>query len=121
MNENNEKLTAQKICAEYTEKRQDDVDALRALDARVKRPANILAYTLGCVGALVMGAGMSLVMTDIGETFGVFPHMTVGIAVGIVGMLIAAVNYPIYRAFLSARRKKYAEKILALGNRIIND
>ena len=42
------------------EKEFTELDALRALDARVKRPANVFAYAFGSVSAIIMGAGMSL-------------------------------------------------------------
>lgn len=42
---------------------------LRELDAEAKRPANIFGYVFGSVGAMVMGAGMSLVMADIGTLY----------------------------------------------------
>ena len=66
-----------------------------------------------------MGAGMSLVMTDIGAQLGISATMPVGIAVGVVGMIMAIINYPIYRKILSSRREKYADKILELSEKIM--
>lgn len=68
MNRNDQNFIAQKIRAQYMEKdsAQKDLDLLRELDAEVKRPANMFGYVFGASGAIVMGAGMSLVMTDIG-------------------------------------------------------
>jgi uncharacterized membrane protein (DUF485 family) len=67
-----------------------------------------------------MGAGMSLVMTDIGNTLAIQNSMTVGITVGVVGMIIAIINYPVYRAILNSRKKKYSAEILKLSEKIIN-
>ncbi len=118
MNQNDQEFLVQKIRTQYTEKEHSGLDELKRLDARVKRPANIFAWAFGTVGAMVMGAGMSLVMTDLGSTLGIAQPMVPGVAVGIVGMVMALVNYPIYKGILNARRKKYASQIITLSDRI---
>jgi len=112
---------AQKIRTQYMEKTPSELDALRELDAKVKRPANVFAYTFGSISAVIMGAGMSLVMTDIAEQLGLtFDPMIPGIVIGVVGMILAIVNYPIYKGILGSRKKKYGPKILELSNQIMN-
>ena len=118
MHNNDQEFLVQKIRTQYTEKEYTELDELKALDAKVKRPANVFAYTYGSVSAIIMGAGMSLVMTDIGSTIGLESAMVPGIAIGIVGMVLALTTYPIYKKLLSSRRKKYAGKILELSDRI---
>ena len=120
MSSNDQEFLVQKIRTQYTEKQHTELDALKALDTKVKRPVNVFAYTFGCVGAIVMGAGMSLVMTDIGSTIGMQETMVPGIAVGLVGMAMALVNYPIHKSVLNARKKKYADEILKLSDKIMN-
>ena len=61
-----QEFMVEKIRSQYTEQQHTELDALKALDAKVKKPANVFAYTYGSVSAIIMGAGMSLVMTDIG-------------------------------------------------------
>ena len=119
MNRNDQEYLVQKIRTQYTEKEHSQLDALRELDSKVKRPANIFAYVFGSIGAIVMGSGMSLVMTDIGAILGMSETMIPGIIIGIVGMIIAIVNYPIYKGILGSRRKTYAEKIIALSDKIM--
>lgn len=119
MNRQDQQFIAQKIRTQYMAKESTELDALRELDGKVKRPANVFACVLGSIGAVVMGAGMSLVMTDIGVTLGIAAAMPVGIAVGIVGMALALVNYPLYRAILGSRKRKYAGEILALSEKIM--
>ena len=119
MNKNDQEFLVQKIRTQYTEKEHTDLDALKELDAKVKRPANVFAYIFGSIGAIVMGSGMSLVMTDVGATVGIADPMLPGIVVGIVGMLMAIINYPIYKGILGARRKKYADKIITLSEKIM--
>ena len=109
----------EKIRAQYTEQENIDLDALKALDAQVKRPANVFGYIYGSVGAVVMGAGMSLVMTDIGKMIGLTSALTPGIAVGAVGLAMICTTYPIYQKILNSRKKKYAGKIMELSDRIM--
>ena len=112
------KFEAEKIRAQYTEVEHTELDALKALDAKVKKPANLFGYTYGSLGAIVMGAGMSLVMTDIGTLLGMTETLLPGIAVGVVGMVMVLTTYPIHKKILSARKKKYAHQILELSERI---
>lgn len=119
MNKNDQEFLVQKIRSQYTEKESTELDALRALDTKVKRPANVFAYMFGSVSAIIMGAGMSLVMTDIGATIGIAEPMVPGIVTGIIGMLMVSANYPAYKRILSSRRKKYADKIITLSDNIM--
>ena len=90
------------------------------MDAKVKRPANAFAYIFGSLSAIIMGAGMSLIMTDIGAILGIVNTMIPGVAIGVVGLFMAIINYPIYRGILKSRRQVYGAEILALSNKIIN-
>ncbi len=119
MNKNDQEFLVQKIRTQYTEKEHSQLDSLKALDKKVKKPANVFAYIFGCISAIIMGSGMSLVMTDIGTSLGIESTMVPGIIIGIVGMLMAIINYPIYNSILSSRRKKYADKIIALSDKIM--
>ena len=116
----NEQQAAARIREHYTEKQITDLDTLRELDAKVKRPASVFAYVFGSISAIIMGAGMSLIMTDIAEKIGLgIDPMIPGIVIGIVGMIMALLNYPIYKGILGSRKKKYGAKILELSDKIM--
>ncbi len=119
MNKNDQEFIIQKIRTQYTEKTATELDALRELDAKVKRPANVFAYVFGSISAIIMGGGMSLVMTDISATVGISDPMLPGIVIGIVGLIMALINYPIYKGILGSRKKKYAPQIVALSDKIM--
>ena len=121
MNQNDKDFLVQKIRTQYTEKEHTKLDALKDLDKKVKRPANVFAYIFGSIGAIIMGSGMSLVMTEIGSMIGVENGMVPGIIVGIIGLLMVIINYPIYKGILGSRRKKYADEIIALSNKIMQE
>ena len=112
-------FVVEKIRSQYTEAEHTDLDALKALDSKVKKPANVFGFTYGSIGAIVMGAGMSLVMTDIGSFLGMTETLIPGIAVGIAGLAMVLTTYPIYKKMLNSRKKKYAGKIMELSERIM--
>ena len=121
MNKNDQQFMAQKIRTQYMEKTPSELDALRELDTKVKRPANVFAYTFGSISAIVMGAGMSLVMTDIGAAIGITDSLVPGIAIGVVGLGMALLTYPMYKGILNARKKKYGAEILELSDKIMKE
>jgi hypothetical protein len=112
-------FVVEKIRSQYTEQEHTELDELKALDAKVKKPANVFAYTYGSISAIIMGAGMSLVMTDIGAVIGLESAMVPGIAIGVVGLGLALSTYPIYKNMLNARKKKFASRIMALSDKIM--
>ena len=120
MNKNDQQFMAQKIRMQYMEKAPSELDALRELDAKVRRPANVFAYTFGSVSTIIMGAGMSLVMTDIGAVIGITNALVPGIVVGVVGLGMTLLTYPIYKGILNSRKKKYGSEILKLSDNIMN-
>ena len=112
--EKNDKFIAQKIHTEYSEKKSSEVDKLCALDNKVKVPASIFAYTFGIIGALILGTGMCLAMKVIGDL------MALGIVVGVIGIAMVSVTYPIYKMILKSRKAKYSKEILELSEKIMN-
>ena len=110
----NDKFIDQKLHTEYSEQRSSEVDKLRSLDNKVKVPASVFAYTFGIIGALILGTGMCLAMKVIGDI------MAVGIVIGVIGIAMVSVNYPIYKAILKSRKAKYGKEIIALSEQILN-
>ena len=100
---------------EYTPKTKTSLDEAAKLDKKAKLPATIFTYTFGIIGALILGIGMCLAMKVIGG--GTAGMMVLGIIIGIVGIAMVAVNYPIYTAILKNRKEKYASAILVLLNK----
>lgn len=112
---NTDKIYAESIAKEYAPKESSKIVALRKLDARAKRPAEIFAYTFGVIFTLVAGLGMCLSMQVIGGT----PLLTaLGIVLGVVGFACVGVNYPIYKKLLKRGKAKYAFEIVQLAKEI---
>ena len=64
---NTDKIYAEQLANEYAPKDTSKVVALRKLDIKAKRPANIFTYSFGIISALVFGTGMCLAMGQIGS------------------------------------------------------
>ncbi len=99
---------------------EDKMQALRHLDAQVTSKATAAALTVGILGALLMGTGMSLIMTEFGSLLGsFFLAVAVGLALGIVGILLVCLAYPVYNRTLQKGREKAAPEILRLTDELM--
>ena len=107
-----------KIKSEYTEKTDTEFDKLMKLDRKIKLPPTILTYTVGIIGTLLLGFGMSLTMTNIGTTLGISSVMVIGILFGVIGIAICGINYPLYKRFLDARKKEYSSEVIRLADKL---
>lgn len=101
--ENLDKVYAKRIAEEYAPKTTTKVVQLKKLDQKVKRPANIFAFTFGTISALIAGAGMSMIMTDFG--FSGATGIVIGIILGVVGFIGCGVNYLTYLKILKSRKE----------------
>ena len=110
---------AQMIRAQYLPKTENALDELKQLDRKVKRPPAVFAYVFGSFSAIIMGGGMSLVMTDIGSMLGMAETQIPGVVIGIAGMVMAIINYPVYKRVLADRKTKYAEQIITLSDKLM--
>lgn len=106
------------IRKKYLPKEEDKMEQLRKLHAIPTQKAQSAALAAGIVGALIMGTGMSLAMTDIGAALGSIA-MLLGIVVGIVGMVLVALAYPIYNHVLGKARQRIAPEILRLTDELM--
>ena len=98
---------------------EDKMAQLRRLDAGVYSKATTAALVVGIIGTLIMGIGMSLVMTDIGAALGAAPAMAVGIGLGVIGIILVCLAYPIYNRTLKKEREKIAPEILRLTEELM--
>lgn len=98
---------------------EDKMAQLRRLDAGVYSKATAISLVIGTIGTLLMGMGMSLVMTDIGEILGIVQAMAIGIGVGVVGIILVCLAYPIYNQTVKKERQKIAPEIIRLTDELM--
>ena len=106
------------IRKKYLPREEDKMEQLRRLHAVPTQKAQAASLAVGVVGALIMGTGMSLAMTEIGAALGSLA-MVIGILVGIVGMVLVALAYPLYNRVLKKQREKIAPEILRLSDELL--
>ncbi|MBQ8182713.1 MAG: dihydropteridine reductase [Clostridia bacterium] len=121
MDTKDREFIVEKIRTQYTEKTDSTLDEIKKLDKKVKKPANIFAYVFGSFAAIVLGCGMSLIMTDINTYLNISEPLVPGIIIGVIGLFFAIINYPVYKRILTSRRKKYAAKIIELSDKITKE
>ncbi len=102
---------AENIRRQYVSHEENKMEQLQKLDSKVKLPGKIIGSILGVLGALVMGAGMSLVM--------VWDNMTMGLALSIPGLAVLLLGFLVYYLITSSRKKKYADEIMRLSDDVV--
>lgn len=108
----------EQIRQKYLPKEESKLEQLRALHASATRKAQAVSIALGLMGCLTLGTGMSLCMTDIGVSLGT-AAMPIGIAVGVLGMLLIALAYPAFNHVLKKQRQRIAPEILRLSDELL--
>ena len=103
---------AESIRRQYISREDNKMEQLQKLDNKVKAPGKVIAGILGIIGALVMGAGMALVM--------VWGNMTMGLALSIPGLFVSLLAIPIYALITDSRKKKYAFEIMRLSDSLMH-
>lgn len=109
------------IRKKYLPREEDKMEQLRRLHHSATQKAQAWSIALGVIGALIMGTGMSLAMTDLGELLGAYSElaMLIGIPVGIAGMVLVALAYPAYNRILKKERARIAPEVLRLTDELL--
>ena len=108
----------EEIRKQYLPKEENKLAELRKLHAVPTQKAQAASLAFGVIGALILGTGMSLCMTDMGTALGRLA-MVIGIAVGLMGMVLVALAYPVYKRVLKKQREKIATEILRLSEELL--
>ena len=109
------------IRKKYLPKEEDKMEQLRRLHQIPTQKATSVSIAIGVIGALIMGTGMSLAMTDLGALLGSYRDlaMLIGIVIGLVGMVMVTLAYPTYNRVLKKKREKIAPEILRLTDELL--
>lgn len=107
-----------RIRKKYVPQEPDKMARLRALDAGVTKKATMYSIVIGVIGTLLLGAGMSLAMTDLGSALGSYGFFA-GIVLGVIGIAVLACAYPVYNRILKKEREKIAPEILRLTDELM--
>jgi uncharacterized membrane protein YeaQ/YmgE (transglycosylase-associated protein family) len=108
-----EQAEIKRIRSKYTPKEENKMEQLQRLDASATQKATMYAIIVGVIGALILGTGMSccMVWTD--------ALLIPGIVIGVIGMAVLAVAYPLYNRTLKKERERIAPEILRLTDELM--
>ena len=108
-----EQAEVKRIRSKYIPKEEDKMAQLKRLDASVTNKATMRALIVGVVGALILGTGMSccMVWTE--------ALLIPGIIIGLVGMGVLSLAYPLYHRTLKKERERVAPEILRLTDELM--
>ena len=108
----------EEIRKKYLPKEEDKMEQLRKLHAIPTQKAQVASLAVGIIGALIFGTGMSLCMTELGAALGILA-LPLGIPVGLAGLIMVALAYPLYIRILRKERTKIAPEILRLTDELM--
>ena len=108
-----QKQEVEAIRKKYLPKEEDKMEQLRRLHHSATQKAQAASIALGIIGTLIFGLGLSLCLTELSGFLG-GTSMFLGIPVGLVGLVLLALAYPVYNTVLRREREKIAPEILRL-------
>lgn len=106
------------IRKKYLPKEEDKMEQLRRLHSIPTQKAQAASIAVGVLGALILGTGMSLCMTELGAALERFA-MVIGILIGVLGLIMVALAYPLFNYVLKKERKRIAPEILRLSDELL--
>ena len=113
-----ERSEVENIRRKYLPPEENKMEQLRRLDNSATQKAQAASIAIGFLGALILGLGMSLCMTDLAALLGVDGMLT-GIPVGLVGLVLVAMAYPVFNRVLKKERRRIAPEILRLTDELM--
>lgn len=116
-----EQAEVEAIRRKYLPPEENKLEQLRRLDNSAHQKAQAWAITLGTLGTLILGTGMSLFMSELGIQLGLEEGiaMLIGILLGIAGLMLVALAYPAYNQILKKERRRIAPQILRLTEELM--
>ena len=103
------------IRRQYTprDKSKTKLERLKKLDAKVKNTALAVSLTVGIVGCLIFGLGLTMVLE--------WNLLLWGVIVAAAGAIPMIFAYPLHKYALKKGKQKYAEEILKLSDELLNE
>ena len=108
-----EQEEVKQIRKKYMPKEADKMEQLRRLDRGVTRKGAAVSIVMGIIGALTLGIGMCCAMVWMERWF------VPGIVIGLVGIILVSLAYPLYIRITQKEREKVAPEILRLTDELM--
>ena len=82
-----------------------------AIEDSVRKRAGAKALSIGIIGCLLLGIGMSLTMVT-------SDFFVLGIFIGVIGLIVVCANYPLYQRDLAKQREAVKPRIMELASKL---
>lgn len=99
------------ILQKYVPREESAIDTIRLLDRQAEQPGMIASISIGIIGTLLLGIGMTC-------TVKWTKFFVVGIVVGLVGIALIISAYPVFKKITKRQRDKIAPQIVELSKKI---
>ncbi|MCR4955950.1 MAG: hypothetical protein K6A30_04645 [Lachnospiraceae bacterium] len=100
------------ILRKYVDDNGDVYEQIVTLDKKAERRGTVMSVTMGAIGTLIMGIGMSIIMV------GQVAFFAIGVLVGVIGLGIISLAYPLYKKITQKDREKVAVEIINLSSQV---
>lgn len=101
-----------RIKQKYMPKEENKLEQLRRLDQSAEKAGTRVSIMMGVMGTMLLGIGMCCTMVWAEQVF--IP----GVFVGVLGMALIALAYPVYQRITRKQREKIAPQIIALSEEL---
>lgn len=108
-----EQMEIKNIRQRYLPKEMDKMEQLRKLDQSATQKGIAVSLAVGIIGALLLGIGMCCTMVW-GEMW-----FVPGVLIGIAGIAIVSLAYPLYNYITKKEREKIAPEIIRLADELM--
>lgn len=102
-----------RIRDKYLPKKEDKMEQLRRLDKSVTKKGIMISLIFGIIGALILGVGMCCTLVWEENMF------APGIFIGIVGIVLVSIAYPLYAHITKKEQEKIAPEIMRLTDELM--
>lgn len=105
----------------YLFQEEDKMEQLRRLDGSVTKKGTVVSIVIGVLGSLILGVGMSLVLSDFGAFLQLYgaAAAVAGSIIGGIGIGLMACAYPIYCSMVKKEKKRITPEILRLTEELL--
>lgn len=95
------------------EKQMSKFERLKQLNDKVNRTPTIVGITIGVIGILIFGTGMTTVLE--------WGRPILGVVISAIGAIPIALSYFIYKRILNKNKAKYGQEILQITEELLRD